>query len=85
MPRALSNAVVVCYRRPAATRRFQYAMKASMLSGIDPRASLAKGARMPSTADEVCAETRNASLRAAGDLRCGFDCLRFTTTSVPRH
>ena len=64
-----------CYRAVAATRRFQCAMKASVLAGVAALAPLAKGARMPSTADEVCAETRNAALRAAADLRCGLDCL----------
>lgn len=31
------------------------------------------GARMPSTADDVCADRRSAALRLAGDLRCGFE------------
>ncbi len=36
---------------------------------------LVKGARMPSTADDVCAEMRKAALRATADLRWGLDCL----------
>ena len=50
-------------------------MKASVLAGAAVLSPLAKGARMPSTADDVCAETQRAALRAAADLRCGLDCL----------
>lgn len=50
-------------------------MKASVLAGDATLDPLAKGARMPSTADEVCAETRSAALRATADFRCGLDCL----------
>ena len=63
------------YRAVAATRRFQCAMKASMLADASERLSLAKGARMPSTADDVWAEMRKAALRALADLRNGLDCL----------
>lgn len=51
-------------------------MKASVLAGAEVRLPLAKGARMPSTADDVCAETRKAALRAIADLRWGLDCFR---------
>ena len=51
-------------------------MKASVLAGASARLPLAKGARMPSTADDVCAEMRKAALRAVADLRWGLDCLR---------
>ena len=51
-------------------------MKASVLAGALPRLPLAKGARMPSTAEDVCAEMRKAALRAAADRRCRLDCLR---------
>lgn len=44
-------------------------MKASVLAGVVVPPPLAKGARMPSTADDDCAETRKAALRAAADLR----------------
>ena len=50
-------------------------MKASLLAGASERLSLAKGARMPSTADDVWAEMRKAALRALADLRNGLDCL----------
>ena len=50
-------------------------MKASVLAGASERLSLAKGARMPSTADDVCAEMRKAALRVFADLRKGLDCL----------
>ena len=51
-------------------------MKAFVLVGALPRLPLAKGARMPSTAEDVCAEMRRAALRAGADLRWGLDCLR---------
>jgi hypothetical protein len=51
-------------------------MKASVLVGALPRLPLAKGARMPSTAEDVCADMRKAALRAEADLRWGLDCLR---------
>lgn len=51
-------------------------MKASVLAGASAHLPLAKGARMPSTADEVCAEMRKAAFRAVADLRWGLDCLR---------
>ena len=51
-------------------------MKASVLAGALPRLPLAKGARIPSTAEEVCAEMRKAAFRAEADLRWGLDCLR---------
>lgn len=35
---------------------------------------LANGARMPSTADDDCAEMRKVAFRAAPDLRWGLDC-----------
>lgn len=50
-------------------------MKASVLAGVALGLPLANGARMPSTADEVCAEMRRAALRAEADLRWGLDCL----------
>lgn len=58
-------------------------MKASVLAGADVFLPLAKGARMPSTADDVCAETLSAALRAAADLRCGLDCLSVMAAMVP--
>ena len=60
-------------------------MKASVLAGAAVLSPLAKGARMPSTAEEVCAETRRATLRAAADLRCGLDCLSVMPTMVRLH
>lgn len=50
-------------------------MKAAVLAGVALLAFLSKGARMPSTADDVWAEIRSAALRAVADFRCGFDCL----------
>lgn len=58
-------------------------MKASVLAGAVAFVPLVKGARMPSTADDVCAETRSAALRAAADLRCGLDCLSVMPGMVP--
>jgi hypothetical protein len=51
-------------------------MKAFVLAGALSRLPLAKGARMPSTAEDVCAEMRKAALRAGADFRWGLDCLR---------
>ena len=51
-------------------------MKVFVLAGESPRLPLAKGARMPSTAEDVCAEMRKAALRAEADRRCRLDCLR---------
>jgi hypothetical protein len=59
-------------------------MKAFVLAGESPRLPLAKGARMPSTAEEVCAEMRKATLRAAADWRWRLDCLRVTGRMVRR-
>lgn len=59
-------------------------MKASVLAGALAPLSLAKGARMPSTADDVCAETRKAALRAATDFRWGLDCLSVISRMI-RH
>ncbi len=56
-------------------RRFQCAMKASVLAGNSVLAPSANGARIPSTTDEVWAERRSAAARAAADFRCGLDCL----------
>ena len=50
-------------------------MNAAKLAGAAALLPLANGARMPSTAEEVCAEIRSAALRAAADLKCGLDCL----------
>jgi len=50
------------YRALAATRCFQWWMKASVSVGVFVPLPLAKGARMPSTADEDCAEVRKAPL-----------------------
>ncbi|MCC7114321.1 MAG: hypothetical protein IT520_08055 [Burkholderiales bacterium] len=72
------------HRAFAATRCFQCAMKASVLAGGSDWAPLANGARMPSTADEVCAETRRAAARAAADFRCGLDCLSVMPAMVRR-
>lgn len=44
-------------------------MKSSVLAGASVRLPLAKGARMPSTADDDCAEMRKAAFRATADLR----------------
>lgn len=71
-----------CYRAVAATRRFQCAMNASVLASVEVSLPLANGARIPSTADDDCAETRSAALRATADLRCGLDCLSVTPTMV---
>lgn len=57
-------------------------MKASVLAGATLSSLLVKGARMPSTAEDVCAETRRAALRAAADLRCGLDCFNVMPTMV---
>jgi hypothetical protein len=51
-------------------------MKAFVLAGALPRLPLEKGARIPSTAEDVCAEMRKAALRAGADLRWRLDCLR---------
>ena len=67
----MSGCVVGLAAHPAvaAARRFQCAMKASVLAGAGAPVPLAKGARMSSTADDDCAETRKAALRAVADLR----------------
>lgn len=44
-------------------------MKASVVAGDLALAPFANGARIPSTAEDDCAETRSAALRAAADLR----------------
>jgi len=44
-------------------------MKAAVLGGQEASFSLANGARIPSTADEVWAEMRNPALRAAVDFK----------------
>jgi len=59
-------------------------MKASALAGDVDLAPLANGARMPSTADEVRAQTRSAALQAAADFRCGLDCLSVMPAMVRR-
>lgn len=48
-------------------------MKAFTSFGGLTSLALANGARIPSTADDVCADSRSAALRLAADLRCGFD------------
>ncbi len=50
-------------------------MKAWVLVGSAVCRSLLNGARMPSTALEVWADTRRAALRAAADFKWGLDCL----------
>ena len=50
-------------------------MKAAVLVGVVALLPLEKGARIPSTAEDVCAETRSAALRAAANFKCGLDCL----------
>ena len=44
-------------------------MNAAKLAGAAALLPLANGARMPSTAEEGCAEIRSAALRAAADLK----------------
>ena len=73
--RAADGDVPARYRAVPAMRRFQCSMNALVLVGGSARLPLANSARMPSTAEEVCAEIRSAFLRAAADLRWGFDCL----------
>ena len=51
-------------------------MNASVLVGVSARSPLAKGAWIPSTADEVCAEMRNAAFRAKADWRWGVGLLQ---------
>lgn len=51
------------------TRSFQCAMNALVLDGAANLTVLTKGARMPSTANEVRAETSSPSLRATADFR----------------
>lgn len=63
-PRAAARVIV----HLAAPRRFQRAVKATAPAGAADALPL-KGARIPSTADEDCAEIRSAALRAAADLR----------------
>ena len=63
------------YRAVVPAQRFQYAMKAAVLVGVVALLPLEKGARIPSTAEDVCAETRSAALRAAANFKCGLDCL----------
>lgn len=48
-------------------------MKAFTSFGGLTTLALANGARMPSTADDDCADRRSAALRLAENLRCGFD------------
>jgi len=50
-------------------------MKAVVVAGGSVLGPFANGARMPSTAEDDCAEMRNAALRAVADLRYGLDCL----------
>jgi hypothetical protein len=48
-------------------------MRAALLVGAFSIAPFANGARIPSTAEELWAEIRNAALRKAADFRYGFD------------
>ena len=57
-------------------------MNASVLVGVSARSPLAKGAWIPSTADEVCAEMRNAAFRAKADRRWGLDCFSVMTRMI---
>jgi hypothetical protein len=50
-------------------------MKAAVLDRALALLPLEKGARIPSTAEDVCAETRSAALRVAANCKCGLDCL----------
>jgi hypothetical protein len=52
-------------------------MNSLVLLGILAPFFLAKGARIPSTAEDDAAEMRNPDFREALDLRCGLDCFRF--------
>jgi len=60
-------------------------MNAFVFVGSTARDSSANGARMPSTALDVCADIRNDALRAAADcfFRYGLDCLRVMSAIVP--
>ena len=58
-------------------------MNASVVVGASATLLLENGARMPSTADEVCAEIRNPAFRIATDLRWGLDCFSFTQGLYP--
>ena len=53
-------------------------MKAFLLDGCRTDFFLMNGARMPSTDDDVSAETRNAALRTTADRMCGLDFVSFT-------
>ena len=72
------------HRAFAPTRCFQCSMKASVLAGDADCAPLTNGARMPSTADDVRADTRSAASRTAADFRCGLDCLSVMPAMVLR-
>jgi hypothetical protein len=50
-------------------------MNASRLDGSVAALLSAKGARMPSIADDDWAERRSAALRSAAGFRNGFECL----------
>lgn len=57
-------------------------MKASLLDGLAAALRSANGARIPSMAEDVWADRRNAVLRAAAGVRCGFDCLSVMVAMV---
>jgi hypothetical protein len=50
-------------------------MNVAVLVGALALLPLEKGAWIPSTAEDVCAETRSAALRLAANFKCGLDCL----------
>jgi hypothetical protein len=59
-------------------------VKAATLAGTSD-ALLLKGARIPSTADDDCAEIRRAALRPIADLRWGLDRFSFMIPIIPHH
>jgi hypothetical protein len=69
-------------QRTTTMRRFQKAINASALAGAF--LPLAKGARIPSTADDDCAETRKAVLRAEACFRQGLDCFSVMAQMIRR-
>ena len=59
-------------------RCFQYSTSAAALAGCSLSDPAANGRRIPSTAEEVLADTHKAESAAVGERRKGFDLDNFT-------
>ena len=64
------------YRPDFAARRFQWSISACAVAGFQASGPAINGCRMPSTADDVFADTHSALRARLADLRCGLVRLR---------